>query len=145
MTQDELDKIVEVTIGEKNVQFLIDKGAWQEFSPFDKSIIELHAGAMDCMRYGNLDPKKMMDLTEKFNAASQEFTNRLTFGNDQNGLRVTSEQLFGEIKSARPEYLPYLAAKITLLWAVERKIRLFREEQLEMKTNYEAMRFSAVA
>lgn len=144
MTQVELEKVVEVTIGERNVALLTEREAWQEFSPFDSQVLILYRRAMECMRHGNLDPKLFVELNEAFDVAAREFTAKLTFGKDQNGVRVTSEQLFGEIKAVRPEYLPYLAAKFIMLWAAERKIRLIREEELGLNTKYEAVRLTGV-
>ncbi len=144
MNQVELEKIVEISIGERNVALLSEREAWKEFSPFDRRILDLYARAIECMKYGNFDPKKLIELNEIFDLAAHDFVNKLTFGKDQNGIRVTSEQLFGEIRAVRPEYLPYLAAKFIMLWAAERKTRLIREEELNMQTKYEAVRIAGV-
>lgn len=144
MTIEELDKIIEVSIGQTNFNLLSELGVDSEFAAYGPTIIELYDMGMQSMKNGNLDPKRLMEINEKFDIATIELCRKVTFGKDQNGIAVTLEQLFGEIKSVRPEYMPYKLAVVLSLWIIERKLRLYGEEQSGKKTTYEAVRIAGV-
>jgi hypothetical protein len=144
MTIEELDKIIEVAIGQTNFNLLSELGVDSEFSAYGPTIIELYNMGMQSMKNGNLDPKRLMEINETFDVSTIELCRKVTFGKDQNGIAVTLEQLFGEIKSVRPEYMPYKLAVIMSLWIIERKLRLHYEEQAGKKTTYEAVRIAGV-
>jgi hypothetical protein len=126
-------------IGLDGIEIMSSKDQWEAFTPFDSDIVELYGLAMKAMREGNFDPKALMSINDKFDAAARSFVNKLSFGYDQVGRKVTFEQLFGEIKAVRPEYLPYLCAKMLMLWSIERKLRIIREEELGITKKYEAV------
>lgn len=139
MTTEDIEGIIKAMIGLDGVEIMSLKEQWEEFTPFDSDIVDLHDSAMKAMRDGNFDPKVLMRINDKFDSAAKSFVNKLKFGYDQVGRPVTFEQLFGEMKAVRPEYLPYLCAKLLMLWSIERKLRIIREEELGIKKKYEVV------
>jgi hypothetical protein len=140
MKTEDIEGIIKAMIGLDGVEIMTSREQWEEFTPFDSAVVDLYDAAMKAMRNGNFDAKVLISINDKFDVAAREFVNKLTFGYDQVGRKVTFEQLFGEMKAVRPEYLPYLCAKMLMLWSIERKLRIIREEELGIKKKYEAVR-----
>lgn len=144
MNLEELEKIAEVAVGEKNFALLSKLGIDEEFAGIGQKFLNLYDMALESMGNGNLEPKRLLEINEYFDNVSRELVSKVTFGKDQHGIRVTMEQLFGEIKSVRPEYMPYKLAMVMSFWIMERKLRLHYEEQAGNKVKYEAVRIAGV-
>lgn len=144
MTLVEIEKIIEVDVGEINFKLLSQLGIDEEFSGIGEKIIELYDLAMKGMKNGNFDPKLMMEVCEKFDIISKELSNRVVFGKDQNGMDVTLEQLYGELKSVRPEYIPYKAIMLMIMWIAQKKLSIHYQEKSGKKLSHEVVHIGGI-
>ena len=144
MTLEELEKIIEVEVGETNFKLLSDLGIDEEFAEFGKKMIQLYEMAMESLGNGNIEPKRLIEINETYDIAALDLANKVKFGKDQTGFPVTLEQLFGEQKSVRPEYMPFKQCLLMCFWVAERKLRMYYEEQAGKKHNFKAVRIGGL-
>lgn len=139
ITLDTIKGLIRTLVGDKAIKML-GTAEWQEFTEYGKAVVKLQNAGVDQMgkNGGNVDLKELNTLHRDFNAESVRFANRLSFGVDQKGNKVSFTQLFGEIISAHPSALPSLCARMFLLWAIEHKINMkYREKYEGKKPRYE--------
>lgn len=129
---------IRTLISDRGVKML-DDAEWREFTDFGKAIVKITNEGMEHISRngGNVDLKELHVLHGEFNVATSAFVEKLSFGVDQNGNKVTFAKLFGDAISAHPAAMPSLCMKFLCAWAIEHKINMkFREKQDGYKPKY---------
>lgn len=144
MTLEELEKIIEVEVGETNFKLLSKLGIDEEFAEFGKKMIQLYDMAMESMGNGNIDPKRLIEINETYDIAAADLSKKVKLGKDQTGLPVTLEQLFGEQKSVRPEFMAFRQCVLMCFWISNKKLKIYYEELAGKKHDFKAVRIGGL-
>lgn len=138
ITIDTVKGFIKALVGDRGIKMLSD-AEWLEFSQYGKDIVEIHNESMDAISLsgGNIDLNALKIKHAEFNQMTARFVERLSFGVDQNGQKVTFEKLFSGAFSPHPMSMISLCMKFICLWAVEHKINMkYREKYENHKPKY---------
>lgn len=140
-SQEMFERFVVAMIGEEGVAIVGEKDGWKEFSPYDEALISFWKRGLELLR-DNIDIKAITELYKDFDYQTKTFLRQASVVHDAAGNPVSFETMFGEIKSVRPEWMPFLLGKILVLYVIERKLnthlrketgRLAEVEQLQIR------------
>lgn len=140
-SQEMFERLVVAMIGEEGVEIVGENDGWKEFSPYDEALMSFWKRGLELLR-DNMDIKAITELYKDFDYQTKTFLRQASVVKDVAGNPVSFETMFGEIKSVRPEWMPFLLGKILVLYVIERKLnthlrketgRLAEVEQLQIR------------
>lgn len=142
-SQEMFERLIVAMIGEEGVAIVGENDGWKEFSPYDEALMDFWKRGIELLR-DNMDIKAITELYKDFDYQTKTFLRQASVVKDAAGNPVSFETMFGEIKSVRPEWMPFLLGKILVLYVIERKLNTHLRQETGRLAEVEQLQIRAV-